>query len=79
MYNGWNSSTAGDTLNFVKNGYTALSPQYGGQAYYATQVGIGVFSLGKGGLELYNGYSTATTAAGAYSVVGGAATTTSWR
>ena len=42
----------GDTANFVKYIYKTVSPQNGEEIYNKTQVVIGIFSVGKGLIEL---------------------------
>lgn len=51
----WNAllgNNEGDTLNFMKAAYKKISPQYGENVYNLTQVGIGLFTIGKGLTEL---------------------------
>ncbi|GKX29354.1 hypothetical protein SH1V18_18340 [Vallitalea longa] len=50
--NGLMGSTEGDEWNFMKNAYVKLFPTHGETIYNLTQLGIGVFTIGKGISEL---------------------------
>lgn len=46
--NGIMGSTDGDEWNFMKNGYKRLFPTHGETIYNLTQIGIGIYTIGKG-------------------------------
>ena len=64
-----------ENWNFMRNSYKALFPEYGDKIYSATEIGIGIYCIGKGIYKMPNKATSITTSDLGYYAVGNGAKT----